>query len=107
VKSAPDKIRETVEQKRVKLHVFEPSNRSIWTVVGSGQEYWVEPDLGFCSCAGFYFSRLSGREGCYHLESLRAAIAEKQFEAIRFADGEYGDFVTSLISDLQSPPTTK
>jgi len=100
VKSASDKIRETVEQKRVKLHVFEPSNRRVWTVVGSGHEYWVEPDLEFCSCAGFYFSRLSGKDGCYHFESLRAAIAEQRFETIRFADDEYGDFVTSLISDL-------
>ncbi len=94
------KVRKIVEQGRVKLHVFEPSNRGIWTVVGSGREYWVEPDLEFCSCAGFYFARLSGKVGCYHLESLKTAIAEGQYEAVRFADDEYGDFITSLVADL-------
>ncbi len=95
-----ERIQETVRQGRVKLHVFEPSNRSIWTVVGIGREYWVEPDLEFCSCAGFYFSRLGGKDGCYHFESLKVAIAQKRYETIRFADDEYGDFITSLIPCL-------
>ena len=100
MKTTSEKIRETIDQKRVKLHVFEPSNRNVWTVVGTGEEYWVEPELKFCACAGFYFSRLNGKEGCYHLESLKTAISEKQFETIKFSDEEYGDFIESLISEL-------
>ncbi len=95
-----EKITDAVENRRVKLHVFEPSNRRIWTVVGAGGEYWVDVDLEFCSCAGFYFSRLHGKEWCYHLESLKIAIDKKKFETVNFSDDEYGDFIYSLIVDL-------
>ncbi len=87
-------------QNRVKLHVFEPSGRRVWTVVGRGREYWTDPDLGFCSCAGFYFSGRGKGGECYHLESLRAAIIRARHETIIFRDDEYGGFVVSLISDL-------
>ena len=30
----PDRIEQLVSEKRVKLHLFEPSQRKIWTVVG-------------------------------------------------------------------------
>lgn len=100
MRTTREKIREAVEQGRVKLHVFEPSNRRMWTVVGSGGEYWVEPDLEFCSCAGFYFSGLCGRAGCYHLKSLRAAVEARQHETVRFSDEEYAGFIASLIPQL-------
>ena len=44
------KYNSVLDEKRIKLHVFEPSNRKIWTVVGSDREYWLDPDLDFCSC---------------------------------------------------------
>ena len=40
----PDRIELLVSEKRVKLHLFEPSKRKIWTVVGKGEEHWVDPD---------------------------------------------------------------
>jgi len=43
------KINSLLSEKRVKLHLFEPSNRKIWTVVGMDKEYWFDPELDFCS----------------------------------------------------------
>ena len=50
-----DRIKSILSEKRVKLHHFLPSNRKIWTVVGKDKEHWLDPDLQFCSCTGFFF----------------------------------------------------
>ena len=100
MKSNSEKIESVVSQKRVKLHLFEPSKRKIWTVVGMDREYWLDPELKYCSCPGYYFGRLNGKNNCYHLDSLVIAIKENKFETISFYDDEFGAFVTGLISDL-------
>ncbi|MDH5462910.1 MAG: SWIM zinc finger family protein [Nitrosopumilus sp.] len=96
----PGRIQSIVSEKRVKLHVFEPSQRKIWTVVGVGEEYWLDPDDHYCSCPGFYFGQLAGKNTCYHLESAELAIKENQVETIIFSDEEFSDFLSGLISDL-------
>ena len=95
-----DKIKTAVSEKRVKLHVFEPSQRELWTVVGKEKEYWLDPNVDFCSCQAYYFGRLDGKKGCYHLESIKIAKQEKKFELIKFSDDEFEDFISSLVSDL-------
>ncbi len=95
-----DKIKSIISERRIKLHIFEPSKRQIWTVVGIGKEYWIDPDRNFCSCPGFYFGQLNEGKKCYHLESLKLAQKEKEIEEIKFSDDEYDNFVKSLISDL-------
>ncbi len=95
-----DRIQSIVSEKRVKLHIFEPTRRKIWTVVGKGEEHWIDPDGLFCSCPGFYFGKLNGKMICYHLESAQLAIAENKIEEIIFSDDEFSDFLRSLISDL-------
>ena len=100
-----EKINQTVENKRVKMHVFKPSMRKIWTIVGMDQEYWADPDMGFCSCAGYYFSRQSQKQYCYHLKSIKIAIDEGKYEIVNFADDEYGDFASSLIAGLHVTDT--
>ena len=95
-----EKIEFVLSQKRVKLHLFEPSKREIWTVVGFGREYWLDPRLKYCSCPGYYFGRLNGKDSCYHLDSLVLAIKENKFETISFCDDEFDAFVAGLISDL-------
>ena len=50
-----DKIKSILSEKRVKLHHFLPSDRNIWTIVGNEKEHWLDPELQFCSCAGFYY----------------------------------------------------
>ena len=100
MKKNSDRIESLVSEKRVKLHIFEPSKREIWTVVGKGKEHWLDPISEYCSCAGYYFGRLSGKKSCYHLESVLYAKKENKIEKIIFSDDEYADFIGGLISDL-------
>ena len=89
-----------ISEKRVKLHIFEPSQRQIWTVVGMGKEYWLAPEFDFCSCEGYYFGKLKGKKSCYHLESLKMAQQQHDTEIIRFSDDEYSDFLAGLILEI-------
>ena len=103
------KINSILSEKRIKLHNFEPSNRKIWTVVGTEKEYWLDPDLDFCSCPGYYFNN-----ECYHLDTLIAAIKDdkgiieskkidwekNKIEIITFSDNEYEGFIAGLLADL-------
>ncbi len=95
-----DRIGTLVSEKRVKLHVFEPSQRKIWTVVGKGEEHWIDPDGSYCSCPGFYFGKLNGKTACYHLKSVELAQRGNKIEKIIFSDDEFSDFLSGLISDL-------
>ena len=95
------KIKSSVHTGRIKLHIFEPSKRKIWTIVGKEKEHWVDPEIGFCSCSGYYFSKMStDKKECYHLESIRLAEKEKKTELIKFTDDEFADFLKGIISDL-------
>lgn len=95
-----ERIQSIISEKRVKLHLFEPSQRKIWTVVGLGEEHWMDPDGGYCSCPGFYFGKLNGKTTCYHLDSVSFARKDDQIETIIFSDDEFSDFLSGLISDL-------
>ena len=89
------KIDSLLSEKRIKLHILEPSNRKIWTVVGTEKEYWFDPDLAFCSCPGYYFNN-----ECYHLDFFRLAKTKNKIELTTFSDDEYGPFIGSLLSEL-------
>ena len=89
------KIDSLLSEKRIKLHIFEPSDRRIWTVVGTDKEYWFDPDLDFCSCPGYYFNK-----ECYHLDNFLLAMSQNQIESTTFSDDEYGPFIGSLLSEL-------
>jgi len=95
-----DRVQSLVSEKRVKLHIFEPTQRKIWTVVGKGEEHWIDPDCNYCSCPGFYFGKLNGKMTCYHLESAQLARNQNKVEEIIFSDDEFFDFLRGLISDL-------
>ena len=100
MKNDPHKIESVISEKRVKLHLFEPSNRKIWTVVGKAKEHWLDPDLDFCSCESYYFNKAAGKTGCYHLDSIRISQKKNQFEIIKFDDEEFSDFVSGLLAEL-------
>ena len=89
----------TVERGAIKFHIFLPSRRAIWTVVGRDREYWVDPDLDFCSCKGYYYNTLSTCNPCYHLKSVESARQKKKFAEIKFQDVEYEGFIKALLSD--------
>ena len=95
-----DRVQSLVSERRVKLHIFEPTQRKIWTVVGKSNEHWIDPDCNYCSCPGFYFGKLNGKMTCYHLESAQLARNENKVEEIIFSDDEFSDFLRGLISDL-------
>jgi predicted nucleic acid-binding Zn finger protein len=78
--------------------LFEPSKKIIWTIVGKHHEYWIDLDLGYCSCNDYYFRRLSGQGVCYHLDFAKQIINSK-VDTVRFSDLEYYDFVKSVVND--------
>ncbi len=86
----------------VKKMLFMPSGKSLWIVVGKDNEYWTDPDLGFCTCKDFYFTTLSGGSDCYHLKSVKKAAEENRFMTIRFDDSEYVQFLQALADDSAS-----
>lgn len=96
----PKKTDVIISEKRVKLHIFEPSKRQIWTVVGMGQEHWLAPEFNYCSCQAYYFGKLKGKKSCYHLDSIKMAEKENDIEVIVFSDEEYLDFLKGLVSEL-------
>ena len=95
-----DKAVKVTLNKGVKVHLFKPSSREIWTVVGKDREYWVDPEESFCSCEDYYFQTLSGKEKCYHLQVIDVAKEKKLVDVIEFKDEEYDSFLKALINDM-------
>ncbi|MDQ3808236.1 MAG: hypothetical protein M3298_08725 [Thermoproteota archaeon] len=83
----------------VKQMLFLPSGKNLWVVIGRDNEYWTDPELGFCSCKDFYFTTLSGGQDCYHLKSVRKAIQQRRFTVIEFDDSEYIHLLHAVAND--------
>ena len=98
--SKQEKINSVVNERRVKLHLFNPSKREIWTIVGREKEHWIDPNSNFCSCSGYYFGMIKNKTPCYPLESITTAKKENKFEIIEFNDDEYESFIFGIVSDL-------
>lgn len=96
------RIESTVGSGSVKMLLFMPTGRRLWTVVGRDSEYWTDPELGFCSCKDFYFSALTKSEPCYHLKSVQKAIRDEKFVSLQFSDDEYTAFLQALARDVAS-----
>ncbi len=86
----------------VRQLLFHPSGRKIWIVVGRDDEYWTDPELGFCSCKDFYFVSLSGGKECYHLRRVRGAAEKGGIIVIDFDDSEYVQMLQALAEDHAS-----
>jgi predicted nucleic acid-binding Zn finger protein len=95
-----DRIRNLLEGGAVKLHVFEPSGRTIWTIVGRDNEHWADIELGFCSCKSYYYKTLSNGTLCYHLKCIMLAKQNNKFVRIKFHDIEYTVFINALLADI-------
>ena len=89
----------TVRSGSVKQMLFLPSGKKLWVVIGRDNEYWTDPELGFCSCKDFYFTTLSGGQDCYHLKSVRKTIQQKGFTAIEFDDNDYIHLLQAVADD--------
>jgi predicted nucleic acid-binding Zn finger protein len=66
--------------------------------VGKHYEYWIDLDLGYCSCNDYYYRTLSGHGMCYHLDFVKEKI-NSRVDTIHFSDSEYYDFVKSVVND--------
>ena len=84
----------------VKLHLFEPSNRKIWTVVGKDNEHWLDLDLGYCSCEDYFYNAMEKGRQCYHLQAVKSAIGQNKVETIKFQDSEFESFMSALVQDI-------
>jgi predicted nucleic acid-binding Zn finger protein len=95
------KVDEVVKAGRVKRHVFKPSGREIWTVVGSRIDHFIDLEQPYCSCKDFYYHLVRGLEQtCYHLEAARIAKQTNTYCEITFSDEEYQDLLKAILNDL-------
>ena len=92
---------EAVSRGCAKLHLFSPSGRIIYTVVGRSGDEFIDPFRPFCSCKNFFFRVLAGRnETCYHLLTYEAAERLSRFDRIIMHDEEFESFTRLLAQDL-------
>src|ERR1022692_4570829 len=62
----------------VKKHVFLPSGRYIYTVVGRNGDEFIDPYRPFCCCESYFYGVLSDKvKYCYHILSYRIADEAK------------------------------
>jgi predicted nucleic acid-binding Zn finger protein len=93
-------VESIISSNGVKLHLFEPSNRKIWTVVGKENEHWLDLNLGYCSCEDYFYNAMEKGRQCYHLSAVKTAIEQDKIEVIKFQDSEFESFIFALVQDL-------
>ncbi|HET8793129.1 MAG TPA: hypothetical protein VFM31_05000 [Nitrososphaeraceae archaeon] len=98
--NSPDISANSFTNYKLKLHSFTPSKRSLWTIVGKNDEYWLDPELNYCTCKHYYFKTLSGKDKCQHLKILNELIKNKKYDQTDYSDEEYYDFLALLIKDI-------
>jgi predicted nucleic acid-binding Zn finger protein len=85
----------------VKKHVFLPSGRTIYTVVGSNADEFIDPKSFFCSCESYFYGVLGGRINCcYHILSYMIADETGLVRELKFDDQEYDAFLRLLALDV-------
>jgi predicted nucleic acid-binding Zn finger protein len=85
----------------VKRHTFLPSGRSIYTVVGSNTDEFIDPEKSFCSCESYFYGVLSTKvKYCYHILSYKIADESGLIREVQFDDEEYDTFMRLLASDV-------
>ena len=96
--SSAEKAKTAVHEGRVKLHVFEPSGRQVWTVVGKSGEHWVDKETEFCSCSAYFFGKMRDGKGCYHVSSVQ--MSGTNVQTTKFPDSN--PICTSAITRCSS-----
>ncbi|MDA4128495.1 MAG: hypothetical protein OK422_03425 [Thaumarchaeota archaeon] len=99
-----EKAIDTALSDNVKKHLFAPSGRVLYTVVGRSGDEFLDPTRPYCSCDDFYFKVLGGqKELCYHILSFRIATEANLVDTITFDDQEYNSILESICRDLLAP----
>lgn len=84
----------------VKKHLFLPSGRFIYTVVGSNADEFIEPSRPYCSCESYFYTVLSNKARfCYHTLGYKIAQESGLVREVTFDDEEYDGFMRALASD--------
>jgi len=92
---------DTVIAGGVKECRFLPSKRSVFSVVGTLGDEFIDPERQYCSCSNFFFRVMGGREElCYHLLSYKIAIKTGRVVILDFSDDEYGEYFGAIIKDV-------
>jgi len=85
----------------VKKHMFLPSGRAVYTVVGRNGDEFIDPESLACSCESYFFGVLSGKSKlCYHGLSYEIASQSGLVKETRFDDDEYNAFMRLLALDI-------
>jgi predicted nucleic acid-binding Zn finger protein len=100
VKEPSGNIESIISSSGVKLHLFEPSGRKIWTVVGKENEHWLDLELGYCSCADYYYNSLGKGKDCYHLKAVKIALEQGKVDTIKFQDSEFEGFLSAIVDEI-------
>jgi len=96
-----DRAVQTVLAHGVKEHLFLPSGRRIYTVVGTLGDEFIDPEKPYCSCSNFFFKALGHKdELCYHLLSYMIASESKQLDTVTFSDEEYDSIIAAITRDV-------
>jgi len=97
-----------VDNRRVKKHMFKPSNRVIWTVLGRKGVYQVIPETNFCNCDDYYF-RVIDREKtlCYHILAQRLAEALGRYTVKKLPDRAYRSITEKWKVEEEETPTSE
>jgi predicted nucleic acid-binding Zn finger protein len=71
-------------------YVYKPSNRIIWTALGTEREYIIYPKL-FCSCIDFYKEVVvkKSRRFCKHLIAQIISKGLNKYNLIELEDDEF------------------
>jgi predicted nucleic acid-binding Zn finger protein len=102
-----EKAIDTALASSVKRHLFLPSRREAYTVVGHRGDEFLDPASPYCSCDDFYFRVMAGkRDLCYHLISYQIASKAELLDTVEFDDHEFNQIMGAIAEDVLTSDRT-
>jgi predicted nucleic acid-binding Zn finger protein len=83
-------------------HLFLPSGKFMWGIQSrkNNSIYYVDHDLTFCSCKGFYYNY--SRKKCYHLSDVLNCIENSNFTVSLYEDRYFHQIIKRIVLDIIS-----
>jgi predicted nucleic acid-binding Zn finger protein len=95
----PDKSIDVIEtlKRGITKYIYEPSNRIVWTAMGTNQEHLIYPKL-FCSCQDFYKNVVVKKKRNYCKHILAQIISEglKNYKEVKLEESKFKELVKDL-----------
>jgi predicted nucleic acid-binding Zn finger protein len=94
------KIRNLIDQKKIKRKIFIPSKNEIWEIKGYNNKnvYWIDFNKKYCSCKGFYYNIKNGT--CYHIRAVQMAIIKNGYDLEFLQDNNLNRYLGNLLDNL-------